>query len=214
MTTKILKNSKNSVPKAPTEFVHQVPLPYSENSLSPYISSKTLSFHYGKHYKAYIEKTNHLLERTGMEDLSLKEIIFQTAGRMGMESLFNNAAQAWNHSFYWKSMKPKGGGKPGGEILKLLKSSFGGFEDFKEQFEAAATSHFGSGWVWLVRKDDQLKIVETHDAENPLVHNEEPLITLDVWEHAYYLDYKNERADYVKAFLDHLVNWGFAEDNL
>ena len=196
-------------------FVRQDPLPYGVSELAPYISSKTLKFHYGKHHKAYVEKTNSLVGGTFLEGLSLPEIILKSANRADLKPIFNNAAQAWNHSFYWRSMKPKGGGKPPEELLKSLKDSFGSFEDFKEKFTAAATSHFGSGWVWLVKEERQLKIVETHDAIDPLVHpNEKPLLTIDVWEHAYYLDYQNQRAEYVKAFLDHLADWGFAESHL
>lgn len=190
------------------------PLPYSDSGLSPFISSKTLSYHYGKHHKAYVEKTNQLVVGTLYEGLPLEDVILGSVKDIDAKALFNNAAQAWNHSFYWKSMKPGGGGKPGTDLLSLIKKSFGDFEDFREQFLLKATSHFGSGWVWLVKDGAQLKVVDTHDADNPLIHNQKPLMTLDVWEHAYYLDYQNQRVSYVKAFLDHCVDWGFAEDQL
>lgn len=190
------------------------PLPYPENGLAPYISPKTLNLHYGKHHKAYVEKANRLVKATNLEGLPLEEIIRRSAGRPDMKSLFNNAAQAWNHSFYWQSMKPRGGGNPEKALLNLIKSSFGSFEEFRKRFETAATSHFGSGWIWLVKEKGLLKIIETHDADTPLVHNQKPLVALDIWEHAYYLDYQNERAEYVKSYLDHLVNWVFAESQL
>ncbi len=196
------------------DLIIQDPLPYPENGLSPYISSTTLSYHYGKHHKTYVEKTNGLIKGSDLEGLSLRNIILRAAKRAEMKTLFNNAAQAWNHSFYWESMKPNGGGKPGKDLLELIKSSFGSFEDFKKQFESDATSYFGSGWIWLVQRSGQLKITATHDADNPLTGQDKPLITLDVWEHAYYLDYQNRRAEYVKVFLERLVNWTFAENNL
>lgn len=210
----MIKILRRKSPQASADSILQEPLPYPENRLSPYISSKTLSFHYGRHHKAYVEKTNHLVKATNLEGLPLEEIIRKSAARPDMKPLFNSAAQAWNHSFYWQSMKPGGGGKPGAEILNLIKSSFGSFEEFKKQFETAAVSHFGSGWVWLIKENSKLKIIETHDADNPLAQDQKPLVTLDVWEHAYYLDCQNERMEYVKAFLDHLVNWTFAESQL
>ncbi len=190
------------------------PLPYPENALSPYISSKTLSVHYGKHHRAYVERANYFVKGTGLEDLPLEEILRRSADHPKMRYLFNNAAQAWNHSFYWKGMKPRGGGKPGRELLDLIKSSFGSYEEFRLQFEVTAVSHFASGWIWLVKDKDRLKIFETHDADSPLAHDLRPLLTLDIWEHAYYLDYQNERTEYVKAYLDHLVNWAFAESQI
>ncbi len=192
----------------------QEPLPYLEDGLLPHISSNTLSFHYGKHHKAYIEKTNYLMKVHHLEELPLEEVMRRSAEHPDMKSLFENAAQAWNHAFYWRSMKPGGGGKPGAEILNLLKSSFESFEEFKKQFESVAVSHFGSGWIWLVKEKNQLKIVSAHDADNPLIHHQQPLIACDIWEHAYYLDYQNKRAEYVKVFLTHLVNWDFAENQL
>ena len=208
---KILKNYKR---KLAMDAVIQEPLPYAENALSPYLSSKTLTFHYGKHHKAYIEKTNQLVKGTEFQDLSLKEIILACAGDFEKKTLFNNAAQAWNHGFLWKSMNPDGGGRPGRDVMNLIKNSFGNFEDFKKRFEEEAVSHFGSGWIWLVKVGGNLEILQTHDAENPLISGEMPLLTLDVWEHAYYLDYQNQRAEYVKAFLEHLVDWEFVDSNL
>ncbi len=210
----MIKTFRIKKPQASTDSILQEPLPYPESELAPYISSKTLSFHYGKHHKTYVEKVNHLVKTTNLEGLPLEEIIRKSAGRQDMKPLFNNAAQAWNHSFYWQSMKPRGGGNPGAELLTLIKSSFGSFEELRKQFDMAAISHFGSGWIWLVKEKGQLKIIEAHDADNPLVHDQKPLLALDIWEHAYYLDYQNERAEYVKSYLDHLVNWAFAESNL
>ena len=201
-------------PASSAASIKQGSLPYDESALAPYISSRTLSFHYGKHHKTYVEKTNSLVQGTDLEGFSLKELILESAGRSDLKKLFNNAAQAWNHDFYWQSMKPRGGGKPSHEVLSLLKSSFGSFDVFQEKFSQMAAGHFGSGWVWLVQEEKNLKVMESHDAANPLTQNLKPLLALDVWEHAYYLDYQNRRPDYVKTFLDRLVNWQFAESQL
>lgn len=189
-------------------------LPYPESALSPYISARTMEVHYGKHHRAYAENTLKLIAGTDFENLPLAEIILKSSRMPEKKSLFNNAAQTWNHTFYWKSMKPKGGDNPGQGLLKLINGSFDNFKDFKEQFSSVAASHFGSGWVWLVLDKGRLKIIDTQDADNPLVHDQKPVLGFDVWEHAYYLDYQNQRAGYTKAFLEHLVNWGFAESNL
>lgn len=190
------------------------PMPYTESSLMPYMSSTTLNVHYMNHYKAYVNRTNRLVEETVFEGMTLKEIVLKTANLPDKRMLFNPAAQAWNHAFFWKSMRPKGGGIPGTELSGLIQSSFGELEDLKTQFVKAAMGHFGSGWVWLVKSAGRLRIVSTHDADNPLVHDERPLVTLDIWEHAYYLDYQSHKELYVKAFLNYLINWGFAENNL
>jgi Fe-Mn family superoxide dismutase len=189
------------------------PLPYSQNALEPYISQRTIEFHYGKHHRAYVEKTNELVTGTNLAQLSLEEIMKQTAGSPEKVAIFNNAAQAWNHNFYWQSMKP-GGTKPEGELLKRIDASFGNLENLKKELLDAAVAQFGSGWTWLVADGDKLKVVKTGNADNPLVHGQTPLLTIDVWEHAYYLDYQNRRADYVKALIDNLLNWEFAAANL
>ena len=190
-----------------------VALPYAENALEPLISQKTLEFHYGKHYRAYVDKTTELVRGTPLAALSLEEIMKQTAGAPDKAAIFNNAAQAWNHEFYWKSLKP-GGSKPEGELLKKIQASFGSLESLKKQLLEAALAQFGSGWAWLVLEGDTLKIVKTGNADSPVVHGQIPLLTVDVWEHAYYLDYQNRRADYVKAIIDNLLNWEFAAANL
>jgi len=190
------------------------PLPYVENALEPVITAKTLSFHYGKHHKAYVDNLNKLITGTDYSDLSLEEIIKGTAGRLERVAIFNNAAQIWNHSFYWNSLSPKGGGEPPAALKHKIESSFGSFDAFKKEFAAAAVSQFGSGWAWLILEDGKLKVVKTANAEDPLTTGKKPLLTIDVWEHAYYLDYQNRRPDYVNAVLDKLINWEFALQNV
>jgi len=192
------------------------PLPYPENALEPVITSNTLSFHYGKHHKAYVDNLNKLVKGTDFADLSLEKIIMDTAGKSDKTAIFNNAAQSWNHTFYWKCLKPNGGGEPPAELKQKLEASFGSIEAFKKEFAAAAVSQFGSGWAWLVTDSGKLKIVKTSNAEVPFTSTTgmKPLLTIDVWEHAYYLDYQNRRADYVNALLDKLINWEFALQNL
>lgn len=189
------------------------PLPYPENALEPYISGRTVSFHYGKHHRAYVDNTNNLIKGTDMAGLALEAVVGRAAG-VRNTALFNNAAQAWNHAFYWKGMKLKGGGVPIGTLAKSLSEAFGSFDGFKEAFTVAAVGQFGSGWAWLVLEGGSLKITSTSNADTPFVHGQKPLLTIDVWEHAYYLDYQNRRKDYVQAFLEHLVNWDFVSDNL
>jgi superoxide dismutase, Fe-Mn family len=189
------------------------PLPYSQNALEPFISQKTVEFHYGKHHLAYVEKTNDLIRGTTLAPLPLEEIIKQTAGSQEKVAIFNNAAQVWNHNFYWQSMKP-GGSKPEGDLLKKIQASFGSLENLKKQLQDAALAQFGSGWAWLVVDGDKLKVVKTGNAENPMIQGQTPLLAIDVWEHAYYLDYQNRRADYIKALIDNLLNWEFAAANL
>ena len=190
------------------------PLPYKENALEPYISQRTLSFHYGKHHKGYVETTNKLAKEKGFTGLSLEDLIKKTAQDSDLKPLFNAAAQDWNHTFYWSSMRTKGGGEPKGPLLDLINKSFGSYGEFKKQFIETGTKLFGSGWVWLVvDKDNTLKIVGTKDADLPLIHDQKALLVCDIWEHAYYLDYQNRRKDYVEVFLDHLVNWDFASYN-
>jgi len=187
-------------------------LPYSQNDLEPYISANTLSFHYGKHHQAYVTNLNKLIAGTEFENLDLVEIIHKTAKDGG--GIFNNAAQVWNHTFYWKSMKKNGGGQPSGELLDKINEDFGSFDAFKEQFAAAGATQFGSGWAWLVYDTNakKLEIVKTANADMP--HPKLPLITMDVWEHAYYLDYQNARPKYIDDFINNLVNWDFASENL
>ena len=188
-------------------------LPYAENALEPAISPKTVSFHHGKHHKAYVDKLNELVAGTPYEGMPLEEVVKRAAKSEKDKAIFNNAGQAWNHDFYWKSMAPKGD-EPTGRIKDLLQSSFGGLKEFKEAFTKAAVAQFGSGWAWLVKgKDGKLKITTTSNADSPLAHGETPILTADVWEHAYYLDYQNRRPDHIKAWLDKLANWSFAEKN-
>jgi Fe-Mn family superoxide dismutase len=190
------------------------PLPYAQNALDPVISANTLSFHYGKHHKTYVDTLNKLIVGTEFADLPLEKIVKATAGNSEYAAIFNNAAQVWNHTFYWQSLKPNGGGEPPQQLKQLIETSFGGVDQCKKDLSAAAVGQFGSGWVWLVHEGDKLKIVKTGNAGNPLGSAHKALITIDVWEHAYYLDYQNRRVDHVNAVLDKLINWGFAEQNL
>jgi Fe-Mn family superoxide dismutase len=193
---------------------HVQSLPYADNALSPVISANTLAFHYGKHHKAYVDNLNKLVEGTEYENLPLQKIITATAAEPGKTAIFNNAAQAWNHAFYWRSLRPQGGGVPPAVLKLKLEASFGTLDACKKELATAATSQFGSGWAWLVLDGDKLKVVKTGNADTPVTTGMKPLLTIDVWEHAYYLDYQNRRADYVNAVLDKLINWDFAADNL
>lgn len=188
-------------------------LPYAQDALAPHISAETLGFHHGKHHKTYVDTANRLIQGTGYEKLPLEEIIKQSAGKTDDKKIFNNAAQIWNHTFYWHSMAPQGGGKPSGKLAEKIAEDFGSFEKFSEAFNTAGTGQFGSGWVWLTLANGKLKILATANADNPLTHGEVALLVSDVWEHAYYLDYQNRRADYLATFLDKLANWKFAEEN-
>ena len=187
------------------------PLPYALDALEPHVSRRTLATHHGRHHAAYVEKTRALVQRTAMEGASLEEIVRSSAPG---STLFNVAAQAWNHAFLWNSMCPGGGGAARGAIAGLIEESFGGHTAFCQQFVTVAGDQFGSGWAWLVLDDSRLRIMATPNAETPLVTNLVPLLTIDVWEHAYYLDYQHRRLDYIAAFLAHLVNWDFANGNL
>jgi len=189
-------------------------LPFEKNSLAPHISEKTLEFHYGKHHNAYVEKTNKLIEGTELAGESLENIIKKTAKDASKGGIFNNAAQVWNHSFYWQCMKPKGGGRPSGEAAKKIDKDFGSYEKFVEQFKNAGATQFGSGWAWLVLKDGRLEIMKTPNADTPLAHGLKAVLTVDVWEHAYYLDYQNRRPDYLTAFVEHLINWDFVNSQI
>jgi len=190
------------------------PLPYGDNALEPVISARAIGYHYGKHHKGYMENVNRLIAGTPYADISLEQIIKRTAGQAPKTALFNNAAQVWNHTFYWRSLKPGGGGQPPAELKRRIETSFGSVEACKKEFAAAAVSQFGSGWAWLVLDKGDLKIVKTANADVPLIKEMKPLLTIDVWEHAYYLDYQNRRADYVNAVLDKLINWKFALENI
>lgn len=190
------------------------PLPYAENALEPFISARTMECHYGRHHKTYVDTLNKLVAVSELESLPLEEVIRVTAASKDKDgvAIFNNAAQAWNHAFFWNSMKPSGGGKPAGALLAALEKSFGGYDKFRQAFLDAAAGQFGSGWVWLVSDKDGLKVIRTSNADTPVAHNQKALLVCDVWEHAYYLDYQNRRKDYVEAFLDHLANWEFAAE--
>jgi len=189
-------------------------LPYLEGALEPVISAKTISFHYGKHHKGYVDNLNKLIAGTELGDMPLEKIIKETAGKADKTTIFNNAAQVWNHNFYWKSLNPKGGGGPSGKIKDMIEKSFGNFDSFKKEFANTAISQFGSGWGWLVKDGDKLKIVKTGNADNPITGNLNPVLVIDVWEHAYYLDYQNRRADYVNAVIEKLLDWDFASKNI
>jgi len=189
------------------------PLPYAENALEPVISAKTISFHYGKHHKGYVDNLNKLIAGTEYADLPLEKIIIDTAGHTEKAAIFNNAAQIWNHTFYWNSMIPKGGGEAPTAMKRKMEASFGSVEACKKELLSAAVSQFGSGWAWLVLDGNKLKAVKTTNADVPLTTGMKPVLTVDVWEHAYYLDYQNRRADYVNAVLDKLINWEFALQN-
>ena len=190
------------------------PLPYAENALEPVISANTLSFHHGKHHKTYVDNLNNLIKGTDYENAPLEKIINETAGKADKAPLFNNAAQVWNHTFYWNSLKGNGGGKPTGKLAQLIDSSFGSFDNFKKEMSTTTVSQFGSGWGWLVQDGGTLKVVKTANAEVPFTKGQKPLLTIDVWEHAYYLDHQNKRAAYVDAVIDKLLNWEFAAQNL
>ena len=190
------------------------PLPYAENALEPVVTAKTIGFHYGKHHKTYVDNLNKLISGTDYSELSLEEIIAGTAGRTERAGIFNNAAQTWNHTFYWKSLSPTGGGEPPAALKTRIEDAFGSFDAFKKELASTAVAQFGSGWVWLVIEGEKLKIVKTANAEMPMPNKgQKALLTIDVWEHAYYLDYQNRRLDYANAVIDKLLNWEFALEN-
>lgn len=206
-----LKNNKTGENMTKIELPN---LPYEKNALEPYISENTLNYHYGKHHQAYVTNLNNLIDGTELEGKSLEEIIKISEKDASKIGIFNNAAQVWNHSFYWNSMKPNGGGKPSGKVLAKIEESFGSYENFVKEFSNAGATQFGSGWAWLVLEDNKLKIIKTANALTPLTSNATPLMTMDVWEHAYYLDFQNARPNYISTFLEKLVNWEFVEKNL
>jgi Fe-Mn family superoxide dismutase len=189
-------------------------LPYPAKALQPHVSEQTLTCHHGKHHKAYVDTLNKLVRDTPKARMDLEAVIMESAKDPKQASIFNNAAQHWNHGFFWHCMKPNGGGKPSGNVAAAIDQSFGVLDKFKEEFKKAAVGQFGSGWAWLVSDRNQLKILSTANADLPLVHRQKALLACDVWEHAYYLDYQNRRPDFVQAFLDHLVDWDLVAQNL
>ncbi|HIK08472.1 MAG TPA: superoxide dismutase [Trichormus sp. M33_DOE_039] len=193
----------------------QPPLPYAFDALEQYgMKAETFEYHYGKHHKAYVDNLNKLTEGTDLADKSLEEVIQISFKDPSKAGIFNNAAQVWNHTFFWNSLKPAGGGAPTGELAAKIDKDFGSFDKFAEEFSNAAATQFGSGWAWLVDDGGTLKVIKTPNAENPLAHGKKALLTLDVWEHAYYIDFRNARPAFIKNFLDQLVNWDFVAENL
>jgi len=190
------------------------PLPYVESALDPVISARTVGIHYGKHHKTYVDNLNKLVTDTELAGFPLQEIISKTVGQANKAGIFNNAAQIWNHTFYWNSLSQEGGGEPPLILKQKIESSFGDLDSCKKELAAAAMTQFGSGWAWLVMNGDKLEVAKTANAESPLSKGLKPLLVIDVWEHAYYLDYENRRIEYVNAVIEKLINWGFAEDNL
>ena len=190
------------------------PLPWEENALEPVMSARTLSFHYGKHHRAYVNKLNELVRGTRYEQMPLERVIVETAGHPDSQKVFNNAAQAWNHTFFWNCLRPGAGGKPSGTLASRIDTELGGFDAFREAFVKAAVDCFGSGWAWLAERNGKLDIIALPNAGTPLATGGTPLITIDVWEHAYYLDYQNERPRFVGAVFDKLINWDFAAEQL
>jgi Fe-Mn family superoxide dismutase len=189
-------------------------LPYAENALDPVISANTMSYHYGKHHKAYVDNLNKAIAGTEFSGQPLEKIIASSYGKPERTGIYNNAAQDWNHAFYWKSLKPGGGGEPSAALKQKIEAAFGSVDACKKELASAATTQFGSGWAWLVLDGDKVAVLKTGNADSPLVLGKKPLLTIDVWEHAYYLDYQNKRADYIAGVLDKLLNWDFAAQNL
>jgi len=189
-------------------------LPFEKDALAPYISANTLEFHHGKHHKAYVDNLNKLIEGTELAAKSLEEIIKIAAKDSAKAGIFNNAAQVWNHSFYWQCLKKAGGGAPTGAVAEKIKATWGNFEKFADDLKNAGITQFGSGWAWLISEGNELKITKTANADTPIAHGQKPLLTIDVWEHAYYLDYQNRRPDYLSAVIQNLINWDFVNANL
>jgi superoxide dismutase, Fe-Mn family len=189
-------------------------LPYPKNALEPHISARTMEFHHGKHHNTYVTTANQLIQGTSFEGQPLEEVIRKTMGDAEKTKIFNNAAQVWNHTFFWNCMKPDGGGAPTGTIAERIRSDFGSHEKFAEALKNAGTTQFGSGWAWLVLKEGKLEVIKTANADTPIAHGIEPVLTVDVWEHAYYLDYQNKRADFLDAFIGNLINWDFANSRM
>jgi len=197
-----------------THHIELPTLPYAMDALAPVISSETMSFHYGKHHKAYVDNLNKLVAGTDLAETPLEQVIKSVAGKADKAGIFNNAAQIWNHTFFWNSLRPGGGGAPTGAVAPAINAAFGSFDNFKKEFANAAMTQFGSGWAWLVAERGALRIMKTPNADTPLTTGQTALLTVDVWEHAYYLDYQNRRADFVAAVIDKLLNWEFANANL
>ncbi len=189
-------------------------LPYDYNSLEPHISSKTIELHHGKHHQGYVDKLNKFIEGSEYEDKDLEEIIIKSSKNPSDFNVFNNAGQVWNHDFFWKSLSPQGGGEPDNEVMEYIKTAFDDLENFKQEFIEKSMSHFGSGWVFLILEDDKIKITTKSNGDNPIVYNQKPLLSFDIWEHSYYLDYQNEKKRYFEAFLDNLINWEFIKENI
>jgi Fe-Mn family superoxide dismutase len=189
-------------------------LPYAQDALAPVVSAATLSFHYGKHHKTYVDNLNKLVAGTELAEATLEQVIAAVAGKADKVGVFNNAAQTWNHTFFWNSLKPGGGGAPTGEVAKAIDAAFGSAANFSREFANAAVTQFGSGWAWLVADKGAVRIMKTANADTPLTMGVTPILTIDVWEHAYYLDYQNRRADFVAAVIEKLLNWDFANANL
>jgi len=189
-------------------------LPYPKEALEPHISARTLEFHHGKHHKTYVDNTNKLIEGTDLASADLETIVRKSGADASKAGLFNNAAQVWNHNFYWNCMKPNGGGRPTGAVLEKINADLGSYEKFVEELKNAGLTQFGSGWAWLVLKDGKLEITKTANADTPIAHGVKPLLVVDVWEHAYYLDYQNRRADYLTTFMEKLINWDFVNSCL
>jgi superoxide dismutase, Fe-Mn family len=185
------------------------PLPYAKDALAPHISEETLEFHYGKHHQTYVTNLNKMVEGTDFAEASLEDVIMKSDGPM-----FNNSAQVWNHTFYWSCMAPGGGGQPSGDVAEKINAAFGSYDDFRKEFVEAATTQFGSGWAWLVDDGSGLKVMKTPNADLPMKHGAKALLTIDVWEHAYYIDYRNARPKYIDTFMDSLLNWDFVAQNL
>lgn len=211
--TSVNVDNFSSAAQSGSQFV-LAPLPYADNALEPVISANTLSFHYGKHHNTYVTNLNNLVAGTELAGQSLEQIIRATAGQTDKAGIFNNAAQVWNHMFYWLSLKPNGGGEPPATLKQKIEAAFGSVDACKKELATAAVTQFGSGWAWLVLDGDKISIAKTSNADSPLTKNIRPLLTIDVWEHAYYLDYQNRRPDYVNTILDKLINWDFAAANL
>jgi Fe-Mn family superoxide dismutase len=189
-------------------------LPYAKNALAPHISERTLEFHHDKHHAAYVTNGNNLLKDSPLANKPIEEIVRAAAKDQALTGLFNNAAQVWNHTFFWSSMRPNGGGAPSGSLAKRIDADFGSFDKFCEAFKQAAVTQFGSGWAWLIEDGGKLAVIKTANADTPVAHGKKPLLTIDVWEHAYYLDYQNRRPDFVQTFLEKLANWEFAQKNM
>jgi Fe-Mn family superoxide dismutase len=201
-------------PKGDIMSIELPELPYPKDALAPVISADTLSYHYGKHHQAYVNNLNNLIKTTDMENKSLEQIIVESGKDGGAKGIFNNAAQVWNHSFYWQCMKPGGGGKPTGKIAELINKDYGSYENFVNELKNVGVKQFGSGWAWLLVENNKLIISSTGNAETPVAENKKPILTVDVWEHAYYLDFQNRRPDYLSAFIEKLINWDFVNQNI